>query len=93
VVYRTPDGALKERLLNRADEAKISIAVTERSWAFDGEGEMFKLTVEARRIDLAFLFDPMMAVHPSNVAPLPPSDHGCLRIEVAATAPEIRAGG
>ena len=71
VIYRTPDGTLKERLLNRADEAKISIAVTERPWAFDGDGEMFKLTVEARRIDLAFLFDPMMAVHTSNVDPLP----------------------
>jgi hypothetical protein len=31
----------------------------------------FKLTVEAKRIDLAFLFDPMMAVHTSNVEPLP----------------------
>jgi len=27
--------------------------------------------VEAKRIDLAFLFDPMMAVHTSNVDPLP----------------------
>jgi hypothetical protein len=26
---------------------------------------------EAKRIDLAFLFDPMMAVHTSNVDPLP----------------------
>ena len=71
VIYGTPDGTLKERLLNRADEAKISIAVTERPWAFDGDGEMFKLTVEARRIDLAFFFDPMMVVHTSNVDPLP----------------------
>ena len=34
-------------------------------------GEDFKLAVEAKRIDLAFLFDPMMAVHTSNVDPLP----------------------
>jgi superfamily II DNA or RNA helicase len=71
VIYRTPEGALKERLLNRSDEVNISVAVTERPWAFDGDGETFKLTVEARRIDLAFLFDPMMAVHTSNVDPLP----------------------
>ena len=71
VIYRTPDGALKERLLNRADEPNISIATTEHPWSFDGDGETFKLTVEARRIDLAFLFDPMMAVHTSNVDPLP----------------------
>jgi len=71
VFYKTPDGTLKERLLNRVDEGTISIATTERPWAFDGDGEAFKLTVEAKRIDLAFLFDPMMAVHTSNVEPLP----------------------
>lgn len=71
VLYKTPDGTLKERLLNRSDEATISIATTERPWSFDGDGEAFKLTVEAKRIDLAFLFDPMMAVHTSNVEPLP----------------------
>ncbi len=53
------------------DEENISIAVAERPWSFDGDGEAFKLAVEAKRIDLAFLFDPMMAVHTSNVEPLP----------------------
>src|ERR1039458_6489632 len=71
VIYKTPDGTLKDRLLNRADEPNISIATTERPWSFEGDGEAFKLTVEAKRIDLAFLFDPMMAVHTSNVDPLP----------------------
>ena len=64
-------GVVKERLLNRADEATLSIATVERPWSFDGDGEAFKFTVEAKRIDLAFLFDPMMAVHTSNVEPLP----------------------
>jgi len=71
VVYKTPGGSLKERLLNRDAEATISLAVQERPWAFDGDGEAFKLAIEAKRIDLAFLFDPMMAVHTSNVEPLP----------------------
>ena len=71
VVYKTPDGALKDRLLNRGDEPNISVATTERPWSFDGDGDTFKLAVEAKRIDLAFLFDPMMAVHTSNVEPLP----------------------
>ena len=70
-IYKTPEGALKERLLTRAEEAHISLATEERPWAFDGNGEDFKLAVEAKRIDLAFLFDPMMAVHTSNVDPLP----------------------
>jgi hypothetical protein len=63
VIYKTPDGTLKERLLGRADEAMIALATQERPWAFDGDGGAFKLAVEAKRIDLAFLFDPMMAVH------------------------------
>ncbi len=71
VIYKTPDGTLKDRLLNRADEPNISIATAERPWSFDGDGNAFKLAVEAKRIDLAFLFDPMMAVHTSNVEPLP----------------------
>ncbi len=71
VIYKTPDGTLKDRLLGRIDEPNISVATVERPWSFDGDGEVFKLTVEAKRIDLAFLFDPMMAVHTSNVEPLP----------------------
>ena len=71
VFYRTPDGTTKERLLGRTDEANISIATVERPWSFDGDGAAFQLTCEAKRIDLAFLFDPMMAVHTSNVEPLP----------------------
>ncbi len=71
LIYKTPDGTLKERLLNRADEENIALATQERPWSFDGDGKAFKLAVEAKRIDLAFLFDPMMAVHTSNVEPLP----------------------
>ena len=71
LLYKTPEGTLKERLLNRVDEPSISPATVQRPWSFDGDGEAFKLTVEAKRLDLAFLFDPMMAVHTSNVEPLP----------------------
>jgi superfamily II DNA or RNA helicase len=71
VYYKLPDGGIKERLLGTADEATITPATTERPWAFDGDGAAFQLACEAKRIDLAFLFDPMMAVHTSNVEPLP----------------------
>jgi superfamily II DNA or RNA helicase len=71
LIYRTPDGVMKERLLGRADEATIATASVERPFSFDGDGAAFQLSCEAKRIDLAFLFDPMMAVHSSNVDPLP----------------------
>jgi SNF2 family DNA or RNA helicase len=62
---------MKEQLLNRADELSIDVATAERPFSFDGDGAAFQLACEAKRIDLAFLFDPMMAVHSSNVEPLP----------------------
>jgi superfamily II DNA or RNA helicase len=71
VYYKLPDGTLRERLLSTGDQDSITIAITERPWAFDGDGAAFQLACEAKRIDLAFLFDPMMAVHTSNVEPLP----------------------
>jgi superfamily II DNA or RNA helicase len=71
VIYRTPDGTMRERLLGPADRDSIALATTERPWAFDGDAASFQLACEAKRIDLAFLFDPMMAVHTSNVMPLP----------------------
>lgn len=71
LIYRTAEGSMKERLLNRGDEGAVSVATVERPFSFDGNGEAFQLACEAKRIDLAFLFDPMMAVHTSNVEPLP----------------------
>lgn len=71
VIYKLPDGALKERLLGPSEEPLIDVVTQRRPWGFDGDAEAFQLTCEARRMDLAFLFDPMMAVHTSNVEPLP----------------------
>jgi SNF2 family DNA or RNA helicase len=70
LVYKV-DGKLQERLLTRADEPSIQVAVAERPFSFDGDGASFQLACEAKRMDLAFLFDPMMAVHTANVEPLP----------------------
>ena len=42
VYYKTPDGAVKERLLNTADEANIDLATTERPWSFDGDPAAFQ---------------------------------------------------
>ena len=71
VYYKTPDGRVLERMLFRTDEAALSLAEAGRPWAFDAPGAEFKLAAEAYRINLAYLFDPMMAVHTSNVEPLP----------------------
>ncbi len=71
VIYKTVEGTILERMLFRSDEGNLFVAVAARPWAFDASSEDFKLAMEALRIHLAHLFDPMMAVHTSNVEPLP----------------------
>jgi superfamily II DNA or RNA helicase len=71
VLYRLPDNAIQEALLYRSDEDRLHLVEAGRQWAFDADGEAFKLAAEAYRINLAHLFDPFMAVHTANVMPLP----------------------
>ena len=71
VYYKDSQGVLGERMLFRSDEASLTLAKEGRPWAFDAPGAEFKLGLEAYRINQSALFDPMMAVHTSNVEPLP----------------------
>jgi len=71
VYYKDSQGRLSEQMLFRQDEARLELAQVGRPWAFDAPGADFKLALEAFRISQAALFDPMMAVHTSNVDPLP----------------------
>ena len=71
VYYKDNQGRLGEQMLLRSDEARLELAQAGRPWAFDADGADFKLGLEALRIRLAHLFDPMMAVHTANVEPLP----------------------
>ena len=71
VAYRNSTGKLDEQTVFRSDEHRLSLATDGRAWAFDADPAAFKLGLEAYRISLAHLFDPMMAVHTSNVEPLP----------------------
>jgi len=71
VVYSLPDGTAKVRLLGSIEEPALSVAESDRPLTFEGDPAAFQLACEAKRINLAFLFDPMMAVHTSNVDPLP----------------------
>ena len=71
LTYRDPDGRVGERLLYRSDEAALHIRGAGSRFGFDADGELFTLVSEARRIRLAHLFDPLLAVHLSLVEPLP----------------------
>ena len=78
VFYQSQDGAIGEQTLFRNDEYRLTALEEGRPWSFVGkealiteEGKRFKLAAEAQRIQLAHLFDPLMAIHTSNVDPLP----------------------
>ncbi|MFP4062399.1 MAG: helicase-related protein [Halochromatium sp.] len=70
-IKKDREGTLGEQRPFRTDEARLELAQAGRPWAFDADGAGFKLGLEAYRISQAALFDPMMAVHASNVEPLP----------------------
>ena len=71
VYYKDSTGKLGERMLFKQDEHLLEFVTEGRPWSFDGNGSDFRLAAEAYRIHLAHLFDPLMAVHTSNVDPLP----------------------
>ena len=73
LTYRRADGTLGERVLFRDDEAALRLVAPEMrgSFTFDGDGWLFRLAAEARRIRLAHLFDPYLALDASRVRPLP----------------------
>ena len=70
VTWKGPDG-LGDRILYREDERRIQEVAPGRRYAFDGDGQAFRLASEALRIRLAHLFDPYVAVNASHIEPLP----------------------
>ena len=71
LTYKDPSGKPSVVLLYRDREPTLEIAETGRPWSFDGDGKLFRLVSEAHRINLAHLFDPLLAIHTSMVDPLP----------------------
>ncbi|RFS83116.1 helicase [Actinomadura spongiicola] len=70
LTYKTTAGSLGQRVVFRKDESRLRVARS-GSRAFDAPASDFKLAAEAQRINLAGLFDPMLAVATSDVRPLP----------------------
>ena len=71
LTYKDASGRPGNELLYRERESTIDIVAAGEPWSFDGDGALFRLAAEAHRIQLAYLFDPLLAVHTSLVEPLP----------------------
>ena len=71
LTYRTDEGRLDERILYRDHEARLSLAKASAAYDLTADADAFKLAAEALRIRMAGRFDPMLAVHTSDLEPLP----------------------
>jgi SNF2 family DNA or RNA helicase len=71
VTYKDATGRLANALLYRDSEPTLEIVMQGAPFSFDGDGAQFRLASEARRLSLAYLFDPLLAVHTSIIEPLP----------------------
>jgi len=71
LTYKDASGRVGNVLLYRDDEPRLELVQEGRPWSFDGDGALFRLVSEAHRIRLAYLFDPLLAVHTSLLEPLP----------------------
>ncbi len=71
LTYKDATGHVGQELLYRDREPTLEVVQTGRPWAFDADGHLFRLVSEAQRINLAYLFDPWLALHTSVVDPLP----------------------
>jgi len=71
LTYRTEDGRLDERILYRDHEPRLAISKAAAAYDFGADAASFKLAAEALRIRMAGRFDPMLAVHTSDLEPLP----------------------
>ncbi|MCL4818643.1 MAG: DEAD/DEAH box helicase, partial [Vicinamibacteria bacterium] len=71
LTFKDAQGRPGNELLYRTDEARLEVGSKGPAWHFDADGHLFRLVSEAYRIKLAYLFDPLLAVHTSLVTPLP----------------------
>lgn len=71
LIYKDATGKLGNELVGRSREPDFEIETEGRPWSFHADSSLFRMVAESRRIHLAHLFDPYLAIHSSLVDPLP----------------------
>lgn len=71
ITYELLDGTVREGIFFEAQIAEMELVEAGQFWTFDADGDHLKLAIEARRIRLAYHFDPYLAIHTSLIRPLP----------------------
>jgi hypothetical protein len=91
VTYKDSAARLGNELIYRDREPTLEVAEV-GPWSFNGDSALSRLVSEANRIRLAYLFDPLLAVHTSLERPLenetaPLHRAGVLRISIYKSWP------
>ncbi|MBK8877300.1 MAG: DUF3883 domain-containing protein [Haliscomenobacter sp.] len=71
ITFKDSLGNPNNEILYRDNEPNLEIVIASAPWSFNASSDKFKLVSEAYRIRLAYIFDPMMAIHTSMIEPLP----------------------
>ena len=71
LVYKDPSGRIGNALVYRDKEFMLELIDRGQPFSLDTDGGLVRLVSEAKRIRLAYLFDPHLAVHTSMIDPLP----------------------
>lgn len=71
LTYKDLSGRVENELLYRDREPTLEILQPGIVWGFNADAKMMRLVSEAFRIHLAYLFDPHLAIHTSQLDPLP----------------------
>jgi len=71
ITFKNSEGQLANQLLYREDEVQLAVSEGSLPWSFDADANLFRLASEAYRIHLAHIFDPYLAIHTSEIEPLP----------------------
>ena len=71
LTYEDADVNLWRDVVLRSNESDLPLVGDGKPWSFDADPELFRLVAEAKRISLAYLFDPYVATYSSDVELLP----------------------
>jgi superfamily II DNA or RNA helicase len=71
VYFKDEKGQILSNSYTLQEISKFAVVTGLSKFTFDANGDDFKLTTEAMRMQLAGLFDPMAAVNSSDLEPLP----------------------
>lgn len=71
LTYEDGAGNVERELVYRSSEPSLELDGDGHPWSLDADPDLFLLASEAKRIELAYLFDPYLAAETSDVDPLP----------------------